>query len=91
MMSEEPQFPPIPDIGDILKLKEGVVQKITSVIKCRECLTKYDRPFKPGDFTFKTLMEEECSNCNQKGLLVIEEIFSEWMDQKKGKIISPKT
>lgn len=90
-MSEEPQFPPIPDIGNILKLKDYVIQKITSVVKCRKCSAKYERSFKKGDYTFKKLSEEECIKCKKKNSLTIEEIFSEWMDPKKGKIINPKT
>ncbi|MBY9003387.1 MAG: hypothetical protein KGD73_05400 [Candidatus Lokiarchaeota archaeon] len=81
-MSEEPELPMIPDIGDILDRKDKMVEKITTVIKCRSCNIKYDRPFKPGDFTFKKLTDEKCKECS-KDTLVIEEIYSEWINPKK--------
>ena len=90
-MSEEPQFPPIPDIGNILKLKDRVIQKWTSVLKCKKCSVKYERPFIKGDYTFKKLTQEECTKCKKINTLVIVEIFSEWIDPKKGKIVKPKT
>jgi len=82
-MSEEPQLPPIPDIGDILDRKKRMVEKITSVIKCKECKAKYERPFKEGDYTFKALSNETCKKCNKSHNLMIEEIYSEWIDPKK--------
>ena len=84
-MSEEPQFPPLPDIGDILSRKDRVFQRVISVVKCSRCSAKYDRFFKPGDYTFKNLTEEECKKCKRINTLEIEEIFSEWIDPKKNK------
>jgi hypothetical protein len=82
-MSEEPQLPPLPDLGDILDRKKRMVEKITSVIKCKECKAKYERSFKEGDYTFKKLSDEKCEKCNQSQNLMIEEIYSEWIDPKK--------
>ncbi len=81
-MSEEPQLPPIPCIGDILDRKERFVQKVNTVIKCKNCQNKYSRPFKPGDYTFKKLNEESCPNCKNLKQ-IITEIYSEWIDPKK--------
>ena len=82
-MSEEPQFPPIPDIGDIVKRKDREFLRVTSVLKCGNCSAKYERFFKEGDYTFKKLSDEECIKCHNKSSLTIEEIFSEWIDPKK--------
>ena len=84
-MGEEPELPMIPDIGDILDRKDKMVEEITTVIKCRSCNVKYNRSFKPGDFTFKKLTDEKCKECNKDNVLVIEEIYSEWIDPKKKK------
>jgi len=39
--------------------------------------------FKVGDFTFKKLEDEECEKCHRNKSLIIEEIYSEWVDPKK--------
>ncbi|MFX1496180.1 MAG: hypothetical protein ACFFBH_01505 [Promethearchaeota archaeon] len=41
-----------------------------------------ERPFKAGDYTFKTLTDEECEKCRSK-MSTIEEIYAEWVDPKK--------
>ncbi|MEJ2248457.1 MAG: hypothetical protein P8Y70_03095 [Candidatus Lokiarchaeota archaeon] len=84
-MSEEPQLPPLPAIGDILDRKDKFVQKVYTVIKCNDCKEKYTRNFKPGDYTFKTLTEEKCEKCSKSGSSIIEEIYSKWVDPKKEK------
>ena len=84
-MGEEPQFPPLPDIGEILERKDRFVQKINSVLKCGKCSAKYERLFTPGDYTFKKLTKEECIKCHAKGALTIVEIYSKWVDPKKKK------
>ena len=86
-MAEEPQFPPLPDIGDILDRKDRFEQKKTAVLKCRECKAKYPREFKEGDYVFKNLKDETCKECNRNATLTIEEIYSEWIDPKKKKIM----
>ncbi|TFG07070.1 MAG: hypothetical protein EU539_06000 [Promethearchaeota archaeon] len=83
-MGEEPQFPPIPAIGDIIDRKDRFFQRKYTVIKCETCQAKYKREFKPGDFTFKKLPDEECEKCHARGAK-IEEIYSEWIDPKKEK------
>ena len=82
-MAEEPQFPPLPDIGDVMDRKKNLVEKITTVVKCEECKEKYSRVFKPGDYIFRKEPEEECEKCNKIQSLVIAEIYSEWVDPKK--------
>ena len=84
-MGEEPELPMIPDIGDILDRKDKMVEKITTVIKCRSCNVKYTRSYKSGDFTFKKITDEKCKECSKDNVLVIEEIYSEWIDPKKKK------
>ena len=84
-MGEEPQLPMIPDIGDILDRKKRMVEKITTVLKCNSCKAKYTREFKPGDYTFKKLLDENCKECSRANTLRIEEIFSEWINPKKSK------
>jgi len=82
-MSEEPQFPEIPDLGEIDR-KDRFIQKKTSVLKCKECKTRKERSFKVGDYTFKNISDEECEKCHSKSL-TIEEIYAEWVDPKKNK------
>lgn len=81
-MSEEPQLPPIPCIGDVLGRKERFFQKVSSVIRCKKCKDKYTRTFKPGDYTFKNLDNEQCPNCKDTNQSFITEIYSEWIDPK---------
>ncbi|MHA1670549.1 MAG: hypothetical protein ACTSV5_08200 [Promethearchaeota archaeon] len=84
-MSENPELPMIPDIGEILDRKDKMVEKITTVIKCRSCNVKYSRLYKPEDFTFKKLTDEKCKECSKDNVLIIEEIYSEWINPKKKK------
>ncbi len=84
-MSEEPELPPLPAIGDILDRKDRFIQKVYSVIKCRNCQKKYTREFKKGDFTFKELEDEKCLECQKSGNSVITEVYSEWIDPRKQK------
>ena len=81
-MAEEPQLPPIPAISDWDRKKRFVEEK-HSVIKCRKCKEDFSRIFKPGDFVFRKIEDEECKKCNRKGSLTIVEIYSEWVDPKK--------
>lgn len=82
-MSEEPQFPEIPDLGEIDR-KDRFIQKKTTVIKCSDCKARKERPFVVGDYTFKKLTDEECEKCHSK-MSTIEEIYAEWVDPKKSK------
>ncbi len=82
-MSDEPQFPPIPSIGDVLIRKKKMKEKKSSIIKCKSCKVKNERLFQEGDFVFKNLSDDICSSCNKK-TLYISEIFSEWkLPEKK--------
>lgn len=85
-MSEEPQLPPIPALGDALDRKERFVERVYSVVKCKDCQVKYTRIFKPGDYTFKALINEKCEKCKSQKGLSVEEIYSEWIDPKKRKL-----
>ena len=82
-MSDEPQLPPIPAIGEILDRKKRFVEKKHSVIKCGSCKADFSREFKAGDFVFKKLPDIECEKCHQSKVLTIVEIYSEWVDPKK--------
>lgn len=82
-MSDEPQLPPIPAVGDILDRKKRFVEKKHSVIKCSACQADFLRQFKAGDFVFKKLTDEECEKCQRSKSLTIIEIYSEWIDPKK--------
>lgn len=84
-MSDEPQFPDLPDIGEVLDRKDRFVEKKHSVLKCGACQDKYTRLFKAGDFVFRKLTEEKCKECQKKDSLTIVEIYSEWIDPKKKK------
>ena len=80
----EPQFPPIPAIGDILDRKERFIQEKYTVLKCNSCQAKITRNFKNGDFTFKKLTDQQCEKCHSNKLSIVE-IYSEWVDPKKKK------
>lgn len=82
-MGEEPVFPPIPALGEILTRKDRFYEVVSTVIKCNQCQAKFTRTFKPGDFTFKKLSDEHCEKCSAKNSLTITEIYSEWIDPKK--------
>ncbi|MFX1456928.1 MAG: hypothetical protein ACFFDB_16250 [Promethearchaeota archaeon] len=84
-MSDEPQLPPIPAIGEILDRKKRFVEKKHSIIKCSTCQTDYTRTFKAGDYVFKKLTDEECEKCHNSKALTIIEIYSEWIDPKNKK------
>jgi predicted RNA-binding protein len=81
-MAETPQFPDMPDVGDILDRKERFVLKKTTVLKCKECSDKYSREFTEGDYIFKQINDEECKECHRSKVLAVEEIYSEWIDPK---------
>ena len=73
-MSEGPELPSLPDIGDILDRKKRFIQKKTTVLKCKECNSKYSREFKEGDYIFKKIDGEECKECHRNKILAVEEI-----------------
>jgi len=86
-ISEEPQLPPIPSISDEYYRKDRVIERKYTVLKCQSCQAKYSRTFIEGDYTFKKVTEEECEKCQKKKDLVIEEIYSEFYDTKKDKVV----
>ncbi|MBY9007485.1 MAG: hypothetical protein KGD63_12075 [Candidatus Lokiarchaeota archaeon] len=82
-MSEGPELPPIPSIGDVLGRKKRFIQKKSSVIRCKKCQGKYTRSFRSGDYTFKKIDNEKCPDCKEITQSTILEIYSEWIDPKK--------
>ncbi|TXT67609.1 MAG: hypothetical protein BAJALOKI1v1_40010 [Promethearchaeota archaeon] len=84
-MSEEPELPPLPAIGDILDRKDRFIQKVYSVVNCKDCKKEYTREFKKGDYTFKEIENEKCQECEKTTKAMITEIYSEWIDPKKVK------
>jgi len=84
-MAEEPQFPAIPSITDDWDRKKRFIEKKHSVIKCGNCSESISRIFKPGDYIFKKLLDEECEKCHRTKTLSVIEIYSEWIDPKKAK------
>ncbi len=84
-MSDEPVFPQIPDVGDILDRKKRFVENKHSVIICGSCKADFSRAFEAGDFVFKKLIDKECEKCHRSKALTIVEIYSEWIDPKKKK------
>ena len=81
-MSEEPNLPPLPSLGDILDRKDRFVQKVYSVIKCNNCKETFTREFKKGDFTFKDVQGEECPQCGKTVNGKIIRVYSEWVDPR---------
>ena len=80
----QPSLPPIPAISDWDR-KKGFVEKKHSIIKCGNCKEDFSRIFKPGDYVFKKVEDEECEKCHRTKSLTIVEIYSEWIDPKKEK------
>ena len=85
-ISEEPQLPPIPSISDEYFRKDRVIERKYTVLKCQSCQAKYSRTFIEGDYTFKKGTDEECEKCKRRAL-TIEEIYSEFYDTKKDKVV----
>ena len=85
-ISEEPQLPPIPSISEEYFRKDRVIERKYTVLKCHSCQAKYSRTVNTGDFTFKKIANEECEKCKRRAL-TIEEIYSEFYDTKKNKVI----
>jgi len=84
-MSDEPNLPPIPDIGEIVDRKDRFIERVHTVIKCDKCQNIFSRAFKPGDYVFKKVADEACTKCNLTKSTSIVEIYSEWIDPKKKK------
>ena len=84
-IGEEPELPPLPDIGDVLDRKKRFKERVKTVIKCDKCKEETIKPFTPGEYTFMKLSGEKCIKCDKKDTLTIVEIFSEWYDPKKEK------
>ncbi len=75
-MSEEPQLPPIPSLGD--NIKKNMIEKKTSVLKCDNCGRKAKRPFEDGDFVFRKLSGKNCPKCNETKYTIIQ-VYGEWV------------
>ncbi len=75
-MSEEPQLPPIPSLGE--EIKKNMIEKKTSVLKCDSCGRKAKRAFEEGDYVFVKLDGKECPQCGKTKYSVIQ-IYGEWV------------
>jgi len=85
-LGEEPQLPPIPDIGpNVLGKKKRSIPREFTVLKCKYCKEEFTRPFKPGEHVFKKLADEVCPACQRKNSISVIEIYSEWYDPHKEK------
>lgn len=83
-MSDEPNLPPIPSIGDILTRKDNEKEFKTSIIECINCGKRTERPFQEGDYVFKVFEGQSCEKCSKTQKRIIE-IFAEFRKVKKGK------
>ncbi len=83
-MSEEPVFPPIPSIGEVLTRKKNMKEIKTTILKCKGCGNKTIRPFKEGDYVFKIIEEINCTKCLKKEYSIIE-IFAEFKKTNENK------
>ena len=85
-MGEEPQFPPIPSIGDnVLGKRKRTIPREYTVLKCEHCKEEFTRSFKPGEHVFKKLDDEICPACKRRNTISVKEIYSEWYDPNKEK------
>ena len=76
-MSEEPQLPPIPSLGDTIK--KNMVEKKISVLKCDNCGAKIKRPFESGEFVFKKIVGNLCPKCKKETNYTVIQIYGEWV------------
>ncbi|MBD3353530.1 MAG: hypothetical protein GF364_18750 [Candidatus Lokiarchaeota archaeon] len=83
-MSEEPQLPPIPAIGDVLDRKDDMKEFKYTLYECLECGERNTRDFIEGDFVFKIFDGKKCENCNSNKY-IIKKIYAEFKKSKKGK------
>ncbi|MHA1340993.1 MAG: hypothetical protein ACTSRZ_13665 [Promethearchaeota archaeon] len=81
-MSEEPNLPPIPSIGDVLTRKKGYIEYKYTVLLCTSCNAKTERLFKEGDYVFKKIEDKPCQKCSNVEF-TITEIYAEY--KKEGK------
>ncbi|MHA1110656.1 MAG: hypothetical protein ACTSRE_06105 [Promethearchaeota archaeon] len=75
-MSEVPQLPPIPSLGE--NIKKNMIEKKTSVLKCDNCGRKAKRPFEVGDFVFRKLSGKNCPKCDKSQYTIVQ-VYGEWV------------
>lgn len=81
-ISDEPQFPSIPSIGDVVTRKDNLKEFKTTVFKCTGCGHKKNQLFQEGDFVFKKFKEEECEKCGIHEYMIVE-IFAEYKKEER--------
>ena len=81
-MSDEPNLPPIPSIGDILTRKDNEKEFKTTIIECIGCGKRTEKPFQEGEFVFKIFEEKPCEKCSKTQFRIVE-IFAEYKKVKK--------
>jgi hypothetical protein len=89
-ISDEPQFPSIPSIGDVVTRKDNMKEFKTTVLKCIGCGHKKNRSFQEGDFVFKKFEEEECEKCGIHEYTIVE-IFAVYKKEERRKKKQEKT
>lgn len=80
-MSQEPNLPPLPSIGDVLTRKEDLKEYKTTVIKCLECNKTIERDFQDGDYVHKK-SGVKCKHCNRENA-IITSIYANWEKPKE--------
>lgn len=80
-MSDEPNLPPIPSLGDVLTRKNMEEFK-TTILKCIKCGNKMKRPFEEGDYIYRKFQGKPCSKCSNEDYLILE-IFADYRKSKK--------
>jgi len=75
-MSEEPQLPPLPSLGEIVK--KNMIEKKISVLRCDHCGRDAKRPFETGDYVFLKIEGKECPKCNKNRYTILK-VYGEWV------------
>ena len=83
-ISDEPQFPYIPSIGDVVTRKDNLKEFKTTIFKCTDCGYKKNQPVQAGDFVFKKFKEDKCEKCGNHEYTIVE-IFAEYKKEDKRK------
>jgi hypothetical protein len=80
-MSEEPQFPPIPSMGE--EIKKNMIEKKTSILKCDNCGRSAKRPFEAGDYVFAKIENgKSCPQCSNTNYTIMQ-IHGEWVKSSR--------
>ena len=83
-MGEEPKFPPLKAVGNVLNRKKVLERFKCSTVKRKFYGVKNQRKSKDGHYVLKNGPEEQFDSY-EKNELIISEIFSEWKQPEKRK------